>query len=77
MKHLMGALLVLIMSGSAMGQTWVPNTTKPKHVASQNEVQCWGTTSKGERCKRQVSPEHGTKDAAGHWYCYQHAKQIK
>lgn len=62
---------MLLASLKSNCQVWTPNkkviqksdtTTK-----SKKEFQCWGTTKKGERCKRKV--------AADHSFCYLHAGQ--
>ncbi len=68
---LVASLLIAIKSN---GQTfkanhWTPNS---KYVAAckvdtTKKYQCWGTTKKGERCKRKVNTEHS--------FCYQHATQ--
>lgn len=53
-------------------EAWKPN---PKYIKTRDaaqahqvkQFQCYGTTQKGERCKRKVSTDKS--------YCYQHAGQ--
>lgn len=63
--------VMLFASLQSNSQTWKPN---PKYVASKTEkkentthYQCYGTTKKGERCKRSVKSDHT--------FCYQHVSQ--
>jgi len=76
---LLSFLAALIMVGliitGATAQAWQPN---PKYVKSAKdstrasvkaEFQCYGTTQKGQRCKRHVTADHS--------YCYQHQNQGK
>lgn len=67
--------IFLFVSFAANCQVWTPN---PKYVAAprdttrkaqEKKYQCWGTTVKGERCKRKVIADHS--------FCYQHAGQVK
>lgn len=57
---------------------WRPN---PIYVIKTiSKVQCWGTTSKGTRCKRMIDPKHpngAIMDSGGVYYCYQHARQAQ
>ena len=61
----------LVIAYKSQAQTWKPN---PKYIKENEkttgqgkEFQCYGTTKKGERCKRKVN--------ADHCFCYQHANQ--
>lgn len=67
--------IFLFVSFAANCQTWTPN---PKYVAAardttckaqEKKYQCWGTTSKGDRCKRKVMADRS--------FCYQHTEQAK
>ena len=67
--------IFIFVSFAAHCQTWTPN---PKYVAAprdstskapEKKYQCWGTTKKGERCKRKVLTDHS--------FCYQHSEQTK
>lgn len=70
--YLLLVALLIIVKCSA--QTWSPN---PKYIKTQKgpnpgtapaqKFQCWGTTQKGERCKRKVDSARA--------YCYQHTNQ--
>jgi len=54
-------------------QTWTPNPKYTKSAkdsaktAGKAQYKCWGTTKKGERCKRKVTGPHS--------FCYQHTNQ--
>ncbi len=67
--------IFLLVSFAANFQTWTPN---PKYMAAprdttnkapEKKYQYWGTTKKGERCKRKVSAEHS--------FCSQHQAQAQ
>ena len=59
-------LALVLCSTMTQGQTWTPSTKV--HVTDTSaHYQCWGTTKKGERCKRMVK--------CNHCYCYQHEYQ--
>lgn len=68
-------LALLIGTYKANSQTWTPNPkyvkgakdTQPGSQVKPAKFQCWGTTTKGERCKRSVVNQHS--------FCYQHEKQ--
>lgn len=67
-------ILGLILAYRSKGQeVWKPNTavTRKAQGDSTRQVkalfQCWGTTKKGERCRRKVE--------CNKCYCYQHADQ--
>lgn len=73
MKHLLFAFMLLAIKST--GQDWKPN---PKYIAPKDtaaaarpvyKYQCYGTTKKGERCKRKVEKDHS--------FCYQHANQAE
>lgn len=75
------ALMVCIglLNGAfSLAQVWSPaKTTK---APATTKVQCWGTTAKATRCKRQIDPKAPGKavmDGGGVYYCHQHAKQAK
>jgi hypothetical protein len=72
---LLWLLLVAILCATyyCNAQIWTPN---PKYIKgahqdttgrAQNKFQCYGTTQKGERCKRTVKADHD--------FCHQHATQ--
>lgn len=73
--YLIAVALSIFAASKAHSQTWQPN---PKYVkstrdstskASETKYQCYGTTAKGERCKRLVNADHS--------FCYQHKEQGK
>lgn len=71
-KIILCALMLLASLKSNSQTTWTPNKKvmhKTDTTAGSNEkkFQCWGTTKKGERCKRKVETDHS--------FCYQHAGQ--
>jgi len=80
MKKIMFIAYLLLIAALCFGisethaQAWTPNkkyikakdTSKP---ATTSKYQCYGTTQKGERCKRHVPQDHG--------FCYQHIEQAK
>lgn len=66
--------VLLCLYCTAQAQQWQPNKhyIKAKDTskkAPDPKYQCWGTTSKGARCKRHVPQDHG--------FCYQHIEQAK
>lgn len=69
----MKQLLVCVMLFAYLqsnSQTWKPNPKYVKADTAKHEkltFQCYGTTHKGERCKRHVKADHS--------YCYQHITQ--
>lgn len=65
---------MLFLAIKSNGQTqWTPNKKFVKQTAQDSSrspkklFQCYGTTQKGERCKRKVIAEHS--------FCYQHSNQ--
>lgn len=64
-------------------KTWTPNThvsNKDERQSRTTKVQCWGTTSKHQRCKRMIDPKNpgdAIMDGGGVYYCYQHAYQAQ
>lgn len=72
--NIIPVLFLLCLYCTAQAQQWQPNkhyikakdTTKTAQIS---KYQCWGTTSKGARCKRHVPQDHG--------FCYQHIDQAK
>ena len=67
------AVALLITCYAANCQTWKPNPKFTSQRATKTtdttkaKFQCWGTTKKGDRCKRKVNADHS--------FCYQHTNQ--
>lgn len=68
------SLICLLIAGiRCHAQSWTANKkyakadTQTANKANKAQFQCWGTTQKGERCKRKVMADHS--------YCYQHETQ--
>lgn len=66
-------IICSLICGTCQAQTWQPNKSvikaKKDSVKPDNtkRFQCWGTTQKGERCKRNVLSNGD--------FCYQHQTQ--
>ena len=62
--------LFIFAALSTSAQTWTPNqkfVKQAKATSVKASYQCYGTTQKGERCKRHVKADHS--------FCTQHANQ--
>lgn len=70
--YLLIIALIIIGYNASCQTAWAPN---PKYIKKASDTvkvkpvkyQCWGTTSKGLRCKRGAAVNRG--------YCYQHTAQ--
>lgn len=73
MKNSIITAALILASIVANGQTWQPNPKYIKHDtaktagSAKKQFQCYGTTQKGERCKRKTEADRS--------YCYQHQNQ--
>lgn len=78
MKHLIITMIALLCMNTSNAQGWKPNpkyvhksdTTK---VSKGDKIQCSGTTTKGERCKRMGYANPDLRKNT--FLCWQHINQ--